>query len=287
AAGSGGARMAGGAACAPGSLGRFGATVVASGPCGRPHRRRAGGGPVRGTARGSRRGAPAAPPGVRGRGRSRGAPPNGGAGGHGLRASPVSRGGAGHRRRFPRPPARRRDRGGDPRRRGPAAGSAGPVRRVRRAADPVRPPEPCLPAAIAGPGPHPDRGRSGGNHPAGSNRPPGKGRRAAPRVADRNGSRGRQVDAGGVAATITVNWIDWLTLATVLVSVLRGTRYGVLAGVLDLLALIGAFLAASALYAYVVPSLHKALFLPAEWGGFLAFVVIWLALYIAVGVLIR
>ena len=90
-----------------------------------------------------------------------------------------------------------------------------------------------------------------------------------------------------MAATITVNWIDWLTLATVLVSVLRGTRYGVLAGVLDLLALIGAFLAASALYAYVVPSLHKSLFLPTDWAGFLAFIVIWLAFYIAVGALIR
>ena len=90
-----------------------------------------------------------------------------------------------------------------------------------------------------------------------------------------------------MAATITVNWIDWLTLATVLVSVLRGTRYGVLAGVLDLLALIGAFLAASALYAHAVASLHKALFLPTEWAGFLAFMVIWLALYIGVGTLIR
>ena len=90
-----------------------------------------------------------------------------------------------------------------------------------------------------------------------------------------------------MAATITVNWIDWLTLATVLVSILRGTRYGVLAGVLDLLALIGAFLAASALYAHVVPSLHKSLFLPTDWAGFLAFIVIWLAFYIAVGALIR
>src|SRR5207302_6009032 len=120
---------------------------------------------------------------------------------------------------------------------------------------------------------------SGGNHPAGSNRPPGKGRRAAPRIADRKGARRRPVDAGGVAATITVNWIDWLTLATVLVSVLRVTRYGVLAGVLDLLALIGAFLAASALYAYVVPSLHKALFLPADWWGFWALLLILLTLF--------
>ena len=92
---------------------------------------------------------------------------------------------------------------------------------------------------------------------------------------------------GGVAATITVNWIDWLTLATVLVSILRGTRYGVLAGVLDLLALFGAFLAASALYQGVVPSLHTGLFLPTPWAGFLAFVFIWLGLYVSVGALIR
>ena len=91
----------------------------------------------------------------------------------------------------------------------------------------------------------------------------------------------------GMARTLTVNWIDWTTLAIVLVSILRGTRYGVLAGVIDLAAMVGAFLAASALYVGVVPGLHSALNLPTSWGGFLAFTVIWLVLYIFVGVIVR
>ena len=90
-----------------------------------------------------------------------------------------------------------------------------------------------------------------------------------------------------MARTLTVNWIDWTTLAIVLVSILRGTRYGVLAGVIDLAAMVGAFLAASALYVGVVPGLHSALNLPTSWGGFLAFTVIWLVLYIFVGVIVR
>jgi len=87
--------------------------------------------------------------------------------------------------------------------------------------------------------------------------------------------------------TITVNWIDWITLAFILVAILRGTRYGVLAGVIDLAAMGGAFLIASMLYGHVVPGLHQALNLPTEWGGFLAFTVIWLGLYILVGAVVR
>jgi uncharacterized membrane protein required for colicin V production len=87
--------------------------------------------------------------------------------------------------------------------------------------------------------------------------------------------------------TISVNWIDWITLAIVLVSVLRGTRYGVLAGVIDLVAMVGAFFAATVTYARIVPVLHRTLFLPEAWGGFLAFVVIWLGLYILVGIIVR
>lgn len=86
---------------------------------------------------------------------------------------------------------------------------------------------------------------------------------------------------------ITVNWIDWITLAVVLISILRGTRYGVLAGVIDLVAMLGAFFAASILYARAVPVLQHSLFLPPSWGGFLAFTVIWLVLYIGVGVAVR
>ena len=90
-----------------------------------------------------------------------------------------------------------------------------------------------------------------------------------------------------MARTITVNWIDWITLAIVLVSVLRGTRYGVLAGIIDFVAMLAAFLAASIAYAQVVPALKRSLFLPPSWGGFLAFTVIWLGLYIAVGIIVR
>jgi len=87
--------------------------------------------------------------------------------------------------------------------------------------------------------------------------------------------------------TISVNWIDWITLAIILVAVLRGTRYGVLAGAIDLGAIIGAFFVASALYAHVASGLHQALSVPTDWGGFVAFTVIWLGLYILVGSLVR
>jgi uncharacterized membrane protein required for colicin V production len=87
--------------------------------------------------------------------------------------------------------------------------------------------------------------------------------------------------------TVTVNWIDWITLAIVLVSILRGTRYGVLAGLVDLAAMVGAFLTASVLYLRAVPPLHQTLFLPTSWAGFTAFTAIWLGLYVAVGLVVR
>jgi uncharacterized membrane protein required for colicin V production len=87
--------------------------------------------------------------------------------------------------------------------------------------------------------------------------------------------------------TIVVNWIDWITLAIVLVSILRGTRYGVLAGLFDLLAMVASFFAASVLYTRAVPSLRQSLYLPAGWAGFVALVGIWLILYVLVGVIIR
>jgi uncharacterized membrane protein required for colicin V production len=90
-----------------------------------------------------------------------------------------------------------------------------------------------------------------------------------------------------MARTISVNWIDWVTLAIVLVSILRGTRYGILAGLFDLLALAGAFFTAAVLYPLAIPVLNKSLYLPSEWGGFLAFVVIWLVIYIGIGIIIR
>ncbi len=90
-----------------------------------------------------------------------------------------------------------------------------------------------------------------------------------------------------MARTITVNWIDWITLAIVLISILRGTRYGVLAGIIDWLAMMGAFFGASILYVHAVSSLHQTLNLPTSWAGFLAFTVIWLGLYILVGIVVR
>jgi uncharacterized membrane protein required for colicin V production len=86
---------------------------------------------------------------------------------------------------------------------------------------------------------------------------------------------------------ITVNWIDWITLAVVLISILRGTRYGVLAGIIDFGAMLGAFFAASILYVRAVPALQHSLFLPPSWGGFVAFTAIWLVLYVGVGVVVR
>lgn len=87
--------------------------------------------------------------------------------------------------------------------------------------------------------------------------------------------------------TITVNWIDWITLTFVLVSILRAARHGALAGLLDLVVLIAAFFAASALYARGASLLHGTPVLPPPWVGLLSFLVIWLGLYIPIGILIR
>lgn len=85
----------------------------------------------------------------------------------------------------------------------------------------------------------------------------------------------------------TPNWIDLITLSIVLLSILRGTRYGVLAGILDLAALAASFFAASAIFVRVGASLHETLYLPPSWAGFVAFVVVWLFFYLPLGVLIR
>src|SRR5579884_315278 len=88
--------------------------------------------------------------------------------------------------------------------------------------------------------------------------------------------------------TITLNWMDWITLAIVLVSILRGTRYGALAGVVDLLVLVGAFLAAAAVYADGAALLRRSLaVLAASWAAFVALVAIWIGLYVPLGLLVR
>ncbi len=85
--------------------------------------------------------------------------------------------------------------------------------------------------------------------------------------------------------TITFDWIDWIILATVLISILRGARWGVLAGLGDLTVLIATFLTAAALYApaavWARPQVPSAL--STGWAEFIAFVIIWLGLYIPVG----
>src|SRR5579884_2345454 len=63
-----------------------------------------------------------------------------------------------------------------------------------------------------------------------------------------------------MSRTIALNWIDWVTLAIVLVSILRGSRYGVWGGLADVAALAGAFFAASALYGAAASNV--AVFLP-------------------------
>jgi uncharacterized membrane protein required for colicin V production len=91
-----------------------------------------------------------------------------------------------------------------------------------------------------------------------------------------------------MSRTITLNWMDWITLAIVLVSILRGARYGLLAGLVDLIILIGAFLSAAALYGDGASLARRSLpILPNDWTAFAAFVVIWVGLYVLVGTLAR
>jgi len=87
--------------------------------------------------------------------------------------------------------------------------------------------------------------------------------------------------------TITLNWIDWVTLAIVLVSILRGARFGVLAGVVDLCGLVATYLAAAAVYPRGAEYLRQVPGLTPSWQGLIAFLVIWLGLYLPLGVLIR
>ena len=86
--------------------------------------------------------------------------------------------------------------------------------------------------------------------------------------------------------TLLFNWIDWITLARVLVSVLRGWRIGAPAGLLDLLALVATFLAASVYYPLGASYLSISALTP-SWQSLIAFVVMWMALYLPLGMLIR
>jgi uncharacterized membrane protein required for colicin V production len=86
--------------------------------------------------------------------------------------------------------------------------------------------------------------------------------------------------------TITLNWIDWVTLAIVLVSILRGARFGALAGLVDLAGLIATYLAAAWAYPRGIEYLRQVP-MSRSWEGLIAFVVIWLGLYLPLGILIR
>lgn len=89
------------------------------------------------------------------------------------------------------------------------------------------------------------------------------------------------------ARTITLNWIDWITLAVVLVSILRGAKYGLVAGALDIFMLLVTFFFTSAQYQRGVELLKEHLFLPPAWAGLVSFVIIWLGLYSLSGILFR
>lgn len=87
--------------------------------------------------------------------------------------------------------------------------------------------------------------------------------------------------------TFTLNWIDWVTLALVLVSVLRGARFGAPASLLDLAALIATFLAATLYYPLGAGYLSGIRVLSPSWQSFVAFLLIWMGLYLPLGMLIR
>ncbi|HET7263238.1 MAG TPA: CvpA family protein [bacterium] len=87
--------------------------------------------------------------------------------------------------------------------------------------------------------------------------------------------------------TIALNWIDWVTLAIVLVSILRGARFGAVAGLVDLAGLVATYLAAAAVYPIGAQYLQQVPVLTVSWQRFIAFVVIWLGLYLPFGLVIR
>ena len=87
--------------------------------------------------------------------------------------------------------------------------------------------------------------------------------------------------------TITLNWIDWVTLAIVLVSILRGARFGAVAVLVDLAGLVATYLAAAAVYPQGAIHLRQVPGLTPSWQGLIAFVVIWLGLYVPLGILIK
>jgi len=87
--------------------------------------------------------------------------------------------------------------------------------------------------------------------------------------------------------TFALNWIDWVTLAIVLVSVLRGARFGAPAGLLDLAGLVASYLAAAVYYPLGADYLGHIPVLDPSWQGLIAFVLMWMGLYLPLGMLLR
>jgi uncharacterized membrane protein required for colicin V production len=87
--------------------------------------------------------------------------------------------------------------------------------------------------------------------------------------------------------TVAFNWIDWLTLAIVLVSVLRGARSGAPAELFDLFGLVATYLTAAVYFPIGAEYLSRIPGLTPSWHGCIAFVLIWIALYLPLSMLVR
>jgi membrane protein required for colicin V production len=87
--------------------------------------------------------------------------------------------------------------------------------------------------------------------------------------------------------TVALNWIDWVTLGLVLVSILRGARLGAPAQLLDLAALIATYLAAAVYFPFGVEYLSRIPSLTPSWQGFISFVLVWMGLYLPLSMLVK
>jgi len=85
-----------------------------------------------------------------------------------------------------------------------------------------------------------------------------------------------------------MNWIDWVTVALILVSGVRGARYGFWVVLIDTASVIVGFLAASALYTGGGTIVTQYLqMVPPSWGALIAFVVVWVVIYFPLSRLAR
>ena len=88
--------------------------------------------------------------------------------------------------------------------------------------------------------------------------------------------------------TIIVNWIDWVTVALVLASGVRGARYGFWVVIVDGLSVVVSFLLASMAYADGGTIVTQYLqMIPPSWGAFIAFVFVWVVVYFPLNLIDR